>query len=72
MKLTLRSTQDCGLKTGRNRTAEKAAYTEAFEKYELELREDYACKIAKANANAKANADGKPHLVTVLAITLRR
>ena len=68
MELTLRSTQDCGLKTGRNRTAEKAAYTEAFEKYELELREDYACKIAKA----KANADGKPHLVTVLAITLRR
>ena len=54
--------------------AEKAAYTEAFEKYELELREDYACKIAKAKAKAKAkaNADGKPNLVTVLAITLRR
>ena len=66
MKLTLRSTLDYGLKTGRNKIAEKAAYTEAFEKYELELREDYACKIAKANA------DGKPHLVTVLAITLRR
>ena len=39
--------------------AEKAAYTAAFEKCEIELSEDYARKIAKAIA------DGKPQFVAV-------
>ena len=39
--------------------AVKAAFTQALEKCQAELREDYASKMAKAVA------DGKPHLVAV-------
>ena len=39
--------------------AVKAAFTQALEKCQAELREDYASKMAKAVA------DGKPHLVPV-------